>query len=395
VNKCGESKGDAMSKVKAICRARDARARELRAEGKKIIGYLCYFAPPEIIAAAGMVPFRIMGRLGDDVVEANSYLEPYGCPYVRNCFEQALKGRLNFLDGLVVSHSCDMVQRIYGIWKYYQKPAYGYLFNVPHQVTPWSRQFFIRELAFFKESLEKYAGQGISEERIARAIELSNENRRLVKELYEFRSRRPSVLSGPEMLGILIAGMSIPPDEFNALLKELKMEVEGRSDVPLDRTRVLLWGSIIDDPRLYELIEECGATVVIDDTCIGSRAYFTRVDLSNGVFEGLADAYFGKFPCPRTDRGPGTGRFEYVLNLAREYRVKGVIGYTLSFCDPHKLDYPDLRDYLAGHGYPMLLIDDDYTLSHAETVKTRIEAFREMLAKGSASFQDLAGRAQL
>jgi len=65
--------------------------------------------------------------------------------------------------------------------------------------------------------------------------------------------------------------------------------------------------------------------------------------------------------------------------LVREYDVQGVIGYTLSFCDPFKLDYPDMRDYLSENEIPMLLIDDDYSLSHLESIRTRVEAFIEIL----------------
>ena len=102
---------------------RDDAIRALKKEsGKPVIGYLCCFAPPEIISAAGAIPYRITGRPGDSTAEADAYMEPYGCTYVRNILAQAVKGRLDFLDGLVISHSCDMVQRLYGIWTYYRPP---------------------------------------------------------------------------------------------------------------------------------------------------------------------------------------------------------------------------------------------------------------------------------
>ncbi|MBW2284563.1 MAG: 2-hydroxyacyl-CoA dehydratase, partial [Deltaproteobacteria bacterium] len=83
----------------------------------------------------------------------------------------------------------------------------------------------------------------------------------------------------------------------------------------------------------------------------------------------------------RTDLGPGLGRYDYVLDLIEEYGVDGVICYALSFCDPHKMDYPDLRDYLQEKEVPSLLIDDDYSLSKMESVRSRVEAFIEILAQ--------------
>jgi len=353
--------------------------RKLKGQDKKVIGYLCYFAPPELISAAGMIPYRILGSMDSDIVEANRYTEPLGCPYIRNCFEQDLTGKLDFLDGLIIPHSCDSAQRIYGIWNYYKKPQYSYLFNVPHKVTPWSRAFYQRELTFFKESLEAYGGRKISDEELRSTIDIYNDNRMMVQSLYDLRKERPPALSGTEMFKMLVAGMTIPPENFNALLKEITGNMGSRPKEEDNIPRIMFWGCILDDTRLFELIEDAGARVVTDDTCIGTRSYLRQIDTSLGLMEGLTKAYFEDFKCPRTDRGPGLQRFDYVLDLARTYHVQGVIGYSLSFCDPHKLDYPDLRDYLDRHGIPMLLLDDDYSLSNMESVKSRVEAFIEML----------------
>ncbi|MBS3943131.1 MAG: 2-hydroxyacyl-CoA dehydratase, partial [Dethiobacter sp.] len=146
-----------LARARYIASNREELIRERkRATGKPVIGYLCCFAPPEIISAAGAIPYRITGRPGEATAEADAYMEPYGCSYVRNILAQAAKDRYDFLDGLVISHSCDMVQRLYGIWSYYRPTAYSRLFNVPHQVSLQAQRFFQRELSFFKESLERF-----------------------------------------------------------------------------------------------------------------------------------------------------------------------------------------------------------------------------------------------
>jgi len=375
----GKSAVHGLERLNDLYNRKESVAKEYRKQGKKIIGYLCYFAPPELISAAGMVPYRIMGRMDDEIIQAHNYVEPLGCPYIRNCFEQDLKGNLDFLDGRIIPHSCDTAQRLYGIWKYYKGASYNYCLNVPHKVTPWSRDFFKRELTFFKESLEKYGGVEITDEALRNAIRLYNENRAMVRELYDLRKEQPPRLSGSDMFKTLIVGMAIPPEEFKALLKEILAEVKNRPRGGEMRPRILFWGCIIDDARLFELIEDCGSWIVSDDTCIGTKSYLRRINTSHGLMEGLAKGYFEEFRCPRTDRGPDIHRFDYVLDLVREYDVQGIIGYTLSFCDPFKLDYPDMRDYLSEKEIPMLLIDDDYSLSHLESIRTRVEAFIEIL----------------
>lgn len=368
-----------LEKLDYLYTNREFLAEEGRKLGKKVIGYLCYFAPPEIISAAGMIPYRIMGKMDDEIIQAHNYVEPLGCPYIRNCFEQDLKGNLDFLDGRIIPHSCDTAQRLYGIWKYYKSSSYNYSLNVPHKITPWSKDFFQRELSFFKESLEKYTGAEISDKSLTEMIQLYNKCRALVQELYDLRLEDPPRLSGSEMFKTLIVGMSIPPEDFNLLLKELLAEIRHRPKGNQRLPRILFWGCILDDVRLFELIENSGAWIVTDDTCIGTRCYLRQVDTSQGLMEGLTKAYFEEFKCPQTDCGPDIRRFDYVLDLVREYNVDGIIGYTLSYCDPHKLDYPDLRDYCGEKGMPMLLIDDDYSLSNIESIRTRVEAFIESL----------------
>jgi benzoyl-CoA reductase/2-hydroxyglutaryl-CoA dehydratase subunit BcrC/BadD/HgdB len=182
------------------------------------------------------------------------------------------------------------------------------------------------------------------------------------------------------MFHVLVAGLSIPAAEYVELLREVLEEVRPRSPRLPGAPRLLVWGSVIDHPKLYEIIEETGGHVVADDNCIGTRSCVNQVDPGASPLKALSRAYFADVQCPRTDRGPGTARFDYLLDMVRDYDVRGVVGYTYQFCDPHKLDYPDLRDLLKAKGVPMLLVDDDYSLGNGETIKNRVQAFLETLS---------------
>ena len=368
--------------ARQIAENREARPRELKKEGKNIIGYICCFAPPEIMHAAGAVPYRVTGKPGESSSEVDSYLEPFGCPYVRNLFSRYLREKLDFLDGLVISHSCDMVQRLYGIWTYYFPFAYSRLVNVPHQFHPWSQDFYYRELVFFKESLERHFQIEISNEALAASIKLYNSIRKLIRALYVMRGGSNPKLLSSELMDVLVAGGVLPPEEFLQLLQEVAAEVDLRSEpvVPSGSVRVLVWGSILDHPHFYRLIEDAGGQVVADDTCLGERFWNKDVPVTEDPFVGLKENYLLNFQCPRVDRGAGAQRFAYLSEMAKQYGVQGVIGYVLSFCDPHKFDYPDLRDYLEKEGIPMLLIDDNYGLLSSGAINTRLQAFIEMLS---------------
>ncbi len=354
--------------------------REIKKKhGKPVIGYLCCFAPPEIISAAGALPYRITGLPGSDASKADAYVEPYGCTYVRNILARAARGELDFLDGLVISHSCDMVQRLYGIWTYYHPLPYSYLFNVPHQLTPWGKRFFKRELGFFRESLENFTNLEVSPTQLKETIALYNRNRSLIRELYRLRKVKPPLVEGSEMLELLLEGGTLPAEDYSSRLEDTLKAAKQREPEKTKKPRLMIWGSLMDHPAIYEMIEDAGGSVVADDTCIGFRVWNSDVPVTTDPYDGLTEHYFFNFQCPRTDRGPGVGRFDYILERAREYEVDGLVGYCISFCDPHKFDYPDLRDYLKKEGLPMLLIDDNYSFEPAGAIKTRLQAFVEML----------------
>ena len=110
----------------------EQKVREFRQNSSKVIGYFCSLVPVELIEAAGFIPYRISGDPSSPVTEADSHLESIMCPYVRSCFDVALKGSLDFLDGIVIPHSCDSIERLYNIWRRKIKPDYSHFITVPH-----------------------------------------------------------------------------------------------------------------------------------------------------------------------------------------------------------------------------------------------------------------------
>jgi len=376
-----------MDTLKGLARAKELyldrrkRVKELKAQGKKVLGYLCLFAPPEIMAAAGILPYRLRGDIKEPITKAHNFVEPFGCPYIRNLFDQDLKGKFDFLDGLIMSHSCDMVQRLYGIWTLNTRPSFKYFVNVPHTLAPWSKEFFKRELIFFREKIENFSGKKISNDQLRKTIKEYNTSRALLRKLYSLRKENPPLLSGTETLQVLVAGMGIPAEEFNNLLQEVIEEVRSRGQGPLKKTaRLMLYGSVCDDLSLIQLIEEGDACVVIDDTCIGTRSFRHDLPETPDPMDGLVTAYFDSFLCPRTDRGPGSARFHYIADLAKEYKADGLIMYIYSYCDPHKFDAPDVSMSLRKEGLPSLILDDDYSLTNLASIRTRIQAFIELLS---------------
>lgn len=379
--------GDGLAKVETIYRDRAARAKELHDQGKKVIGYLCCYVPLEFMTALDIVPYRLMGSVQEPITEADVHMETIVCPFVRSAFDTALKGSASFCDGLVIPHTCDSIAKTFNIWEYNIKPAYFHFLDVPHKADPSSLVFFKELLGVFRKSLEQYVGHSLSEERLRQAIDLHNENRLLVRELYELRKEAPPLISGSETAKVLVASMSIPVDESNELLRSVIGEVKQRKEKPEKQpVRLLVYGAQVDDTSFFDLVEESGANVVVDDLCIGSKFYWPDVSLTSDPLDGIAERYLDKINCARTYR-PMQGkyaeyvddRFGYIRDFARDFKVDGAILYVYRCCDPLGFDVPEIKEYLEGEGFPSLYLEGDYLAASTAALKTRVQAFIENL----------------
>ena len=376
-----------LARAKQIYQNRDKRARELKAQGKRIMGYLCCYPPLEMLTAADFVPYRIFGEMGEAITRADAYLPTVVCPLLRSAFDLGLKGSYDFLDGLVGAHICDVGAHIPHLWRHYMKPPYVYFMDMPHVVHRESLAFFKQILTSFKSDLEGFSSKQISQQRLKEEISAHNELRALVRQLYDLRKEDPPLLSGSETLQVVKALMSIPLEDGAELLKETIAEVKQRKHGPQRQAaRLLIWGSPIDNVALLEAIESLGANVVMDDTCVGSRFYWPYVEPSADPLDGLVSRYLVEIKCPRTFRDAKESyqadlenRFSYLEDYAKEWKVNGVILQSMRYCDTHGYEVPAVKHYLEGVGLPALFLEHEYTMIALAPLRTRVQAFLEMI----------------
>jgi len=383
-----EQKSTAMSKVERHYENYGLRARELKKEGKTVIAYLCSLVPVEIITAAGLVPFRIRGNVNEPITKGNTNLETIACPFVRSCFDLSLKGTYEFADGIVIPHACDSMTRTYSVWRYSLGLPYSHFINLPHTVRGASMEFFQNELQTFRKSLGRFAGKEISDEALAEAIDAYNKNRDKAKAFYELRKSDPPRVSGTEILKILTVGMSLPVQEANELFDQVLEELGRRKDSPLSKApRILVDGGCVDNINFIKLVEDSGANVVTENLCIGTRDYWPHAETGIEPIESLAHRYLDKINCPRTYREKTEGSYEQHLearfgdtgSLVREFAVDGVILYVYKYCDPFGFEVPARKAYLDNLGVPSLYLEDEYSIGTIGRMRTRIQAFLEMI----------------
>jgi len=353
-------------------------ARRWKEEGGKIVGWICNYVPEEIICAAGLLPVRVTGdRAQVQAPDGDAFLDIYSCSYTRTCFQLAYDRRFAFLDALVGSVMCDGTRHLYDVLENYSIVPVIPALHIPHKFGERAHQHYRREIVRLKEDLEERFGVRISDDALRDAIQLLNETRSLLGKLYAERKSDHPRVSGAEVQAVMNAAVRMPKADFNDALRRLLAEIGASRRELRHDVRLMIDGSILNNVDFVSGVEDLGALVVADGLCTGFRYCdgFVREDID--PMTALASYYLNKFPCPRMS--PPTRRFDRVEELIRQHGVDGVIYETIRYCNIHGWDYPMLRLRLEGLGVPVLQLDVEYGLGPTGQIKTRVQAFIEMI----------------
>jgi bzd-type benzoyl-CoA reductase N subunit len=350
--------------------------------GGKIIGCYCSYIPEEMITAAGFTPFRMRGTGSTGTDMADTCVSSINCSFSRHSLDLGLRGEYSFLDGVVWVNSCDHVRRIYDHWKRKIDTPYLRLISLPKKVEEPQVEWFRGEIATFRDSIKDHFGIFISDDRLWKAIKLHNETRQLQRQLYELRKKKAPPITGAETLAVMVAGTAMPRAEYNKLLKELVDELshlEGHADY---RARLMLIGGILDDPAYIEVIEGQGGLVVTDSLCFGSRIMWKDVDeKASDPITALARYYIVDRPSCARMFGDQPRRSAFIQDMIREFKVDGVVAERLVMCDCWTGEQFMIGEDLKEAGVPYIRLDRDYINVGAGQLRTRVQAFLEMLGR--------------
>lgn len=352
-------------------------------QGGRVIGYFCAFFPQEIVTAAGMRPFRIRGTGSTGTELSDSYFTDISCSFPRHCFNQALKGEYDFLDGLVVTGSCDHLRHIYDNWRNagIGTPFRHMLFR-PMKCGEGPAKVYADNLSILIRELERHFDVAISAAGLKDAIRQSNRARALQRELYDLGKSDNPPITGAEIVSVMVAETAMPKELYNEKLENLLAELstKGPPTGKGNAVRLMIIGACNDDPLLSRLVEENGGIVVTDDTCFGSRNIFADIDEnSDDPVARLADYYVNQRPsCPRI-AGDHQRRAAGIIEKAKAFKVDGIIGEALVSCDMYASEFFMLKPKLKAAGIPFMKLDKEYVPAFTGQLRTRIQAFIETL----------------
>ncbi len=336
-------------------------AREWKAAqaGRKVVGYMPFYVPRELIHGSGALPLGVLGG-GDqlEVIQGDAYYQSYICRIPRSTIELALSGRLDCVDAMLFPSICDVIRNLSGMWKILFPKVRSFYFDLPQNFRDEvGGAFYIHELEELRGVLAELRGRGIGDEEIRASIALYNENRRLVRAVYGLRSREPWKAPSSEVYLLMRAGMILAVEEHNRLLRQYIEASQSEERPRRDNARVVVVGAFCEQPplNLLKSIELSGCYIVDDDFMLVNRWERGDVPEDGDPVQALALSYLH-------NSGDTSAKYEpdqskkglYLVEAVKTSGAEGVIMAMPSFCDPALLERPMLQSVLSAHGIPYI-----------------------------------------
>ena len=281
------------------------------------------------------------------------------------------------------------MRRLHDVWKRYVPSKFIHILDIPMGTLSLGASYLREEFNKLKIALEKHASITISDEDIKNAIKVFNESRLIYNQLNSLRTEHPPLISGTELMNLTSNFFTNDPkvwnDKTQSAPKELellpgilaKMKTQSQNGAINTNPRILLSGSPLHEIEFISFIEEIGLNVVYEDLCTGSKFFDLVIKDSQDVLASLSEAYLNRTPCARMMQIKE--RVNQIYRTAEKFRVDGVIHHSLKFCDTHLYDVPTLKTMLTEKGLNVLFIESDGGLGNINQIRTRIEAFSEII----------------
>jgi benzoyl-CoA reductase/2-hydroxyglutaryl-CoA dehydratase subunit BcrC/BadD/HgdB len=360
---------------------------EAKKKGNKVVGTFCVYVPEELILAVGGTCVGLCAGAEIGIDEAEKVLPRNTCALIKSFMGFKLAGLCPYIqasDLVVGETTCDGKKKAYEILNDYKET---YVMEIPQMKTERDRTLWRGEVIQFKEKVEEITGRKITPENLREGIKTANNKRKALQRLSALRKATPSPISGLDALLVNQIAFYDDPLRFtrnvNDLCDELGERVKGRIGVSQNGTpRILVSGSPMAVPnwKIPFIIETSGAVVVAEESCVGERSTRDLVsedgDTLDKMIDAIVDRYF-KIDCACFT--PNEERTDHILDLAKEFKADGVIHYSIQFCTPYTVEAYKVEKAIQKTGIPFMKIETDYGMEDMGQLKTRIEAFLEMV----------------
>ena len=361
-----------------------AQLNKYKAEGKKCIGVLPYYAPEELVAAAGMVPFGMWGSNKKTIARAKGYCATFYCTIAQLALEMLLDGTMDQLDGIITPTICDTLRPMSQNFRVAMKDKLPCIFlaHPQNRFAPWGLQFCIDQYTNVRNELNKIAGHEMTDEDIRAAIVLYNKARAARREFVKLANDHCDVITATKRSAVLKAAWFMTKAEYTEKLVALNAELKALPVCQWKGVKVVTSGIICDNPELLKIFDDNNIAIAADDVAHETRAF--RVDASEegdpmmALAQQFADQdYEVLLYDPQSSKNR---RGEFVANMVKESGAQGLILFMQQFCDPEEMEYPYLKKALDEAGIPHIKLGVDQQMRDFGQAATAIQAFADVIA---------------
>lgn len=359
--------------------------KEEKDKGKKVVGTFCTYTPREIIYAADAISVSLCSVSEETIPEAEKHLPKNLCPLVKASYGFAITDKcpyMYFSDLIVGETTCDAKKKMYELLGEIKDT---YVMQLPQMANKEkSLELWIDEVRSFKNKLEEKFDIKISDEKLKEAIKLVNEERVVIKEFFSLGKLNPSPVTGTDM-HVALNASNYQFDKIKYIekiketTKELKEKYEkGESPFKKNAKRILITGCPTGGvaEKTIKQIELSDASVVCFENCVGTKNFENLVDENKDPIEAIAERYL-KIPC--SVMTPNLDRMENIKKYIDEYSIDGVVDIILTACHTFAIETEKVKRTVESVGKHYISLETNYSTSDSEQIKTRLEAFLEML----------------
>ena len=372
-----------MKEFQDIAYSPNKQLANFKAQGKKVIGVLPYYAPEELVYAAGMVPMGMWGSNNKSIVRAKEYCATFYCTIAQLALEMLLDGTMDQLDGLITPTICDTLRPMSQNFRVSigDKIPTIFLAHPQNRFAPWGLQFCIDQYTNVRKMLDKISGHEMTDEDIRNAIKVYNASRAARREFVKLASEHCDVVTPTLRSAVLKASYFMLKDEYTEKLVALNEELKKLPVCDWKGVKVVTSGIILDNPTLLKVFEDNKIAIAADDVAHESRSFRTDASEEGDPMMALAQQFADiDYEVLLYDpKSAENRRGEFVANMVKESGAQGLVLFMQQFCDPEEMEFPYLKKALDAAGVPFIKLGIDQQMRDFGQAATAIQAFAESI----------------
>ena len=372
-----------LNDFKAVAEHPHRQADAYKAQGKKIIGVLPYYAPEELVYAAGMVPMGIWGSNNKTISRAKEYCATFYCTIAQLALEMLLDGTLDVLDGLITPTICDTLRPMSQNFRVAMEGKLPCIFLAhPQNRRPaFGLQFTVDQYMHVKSELEKISGAPITDEALRDAIKVYNKSRAARRKFSKLASEHCDVISAVSRSAVYRASWFMLKDEYTEKLEQLNAELEKLPAANWTGKKIVTSGIICDNPKLMQILDDNKIAIAADDVANESRPCLVDAAETGDPMMALAQQFADQdYDVLLYDEHSSQNRrADFIVKMVKDSGAQGLVLFMQQFCDPEEMEYPYLKKALNAAGIPHVKLGVDQQMRDFGQASTALQAFADVL----------------